>query len=185
MADSSDEIDKTLSRLRRGDPAAFAELVERHQPVVLGLCQAMGLRGADLDDAAAEVFANVFRALPRFEGRSELGTWVYRIACRTIPKVRARYRTKADASQRPEPADSHQATPFQQAETADTNQRIWDAVAQLDEREAMAIEMYYRREWPIERVAEVMECPQGTIKTLLFRARQKLKAKLSRQEIGT
>jgi RNA polymerase sigma-70 factor (ECF subfamily) len=189
VADQSDEIDKALAPLRQRDPAAFVELVERHQPIVMGLCQAMGLRGADLDDAAAEVFANVFRALPRFEGRSELGTWVYRIACRTIPKVRAqygtKYRTKADAAQQPEQADSHHATPFQQTETADTNRRIWDAVAQLDKREAMAIEMYYRREWPIERVAEVMECPQGTIKTLLFRARQKLKAKLSRQEIGT
>src|SRR5580698_3975558 len=102
-----------LAALRRGDPRAFAGLVEQHQPVVLGLCQAMGLRGADRDDAAAEVFAAVFRSIARFEGRSALGTWIYRIAFRVIPKVRKRYR--AGSGQQPDDTrpDPNQETPLE------------------------------------------------------------------------
>jgi RNA polymerase sigma-70 factor (ECF subfamily) len=184
VSDREDEDELELGALRRRDAAAFARLVETHQPTVLGLCQSMGMRGADLDDAAAEVFANVYRALPSFQARSAVGTWVYRIACRTIAKVRARNRRAAGEELSVEHPDSGQASPLHESEVAETHRRLWDAVVQLDEREATAIEMYYRRDWPVERIAEVLECPQGTVKTLLFRAREKLRRKLSREEIG-
>lgn len=184
MSDRDDEIEIPIEPLRRRDPAAFAMLVERHQPIVLGLCQSMGLRGADIDDAAAEVFASVFRALPSFQARSAVGTWVYRIACRTIAKARTRNRRAAGAELPADQLDANQPSPLENSETAETHRRLWDAVAQLDEREAMAIEMYYRRDWPVEQIAGALECPQGTVKTLLFRAREKLRQKLSRQEIG-
>ena len=183
MSDRDAEIEIPIEPLRRREPAAFAMLVERHQPLVLGLCQSMGMRGADLDDAAAEVFASVFRALPSFQARSALGTWVYRIACRTIAKVRARSRRGAGSELATEPPDVSQPSPLEQSETAETYQRLWDAVAQLDEREAMAVEMYYRRDWPVEQIADVLECPQGTVKTLLFRARDKLRRKLAVREL--
>ena len=184
MNERDDEPEIPIEPLRRRDPAAFERLVRRHEPVVLGLCQSMGMRGADLDDAAAEVFANVFRSLPNFEGRSALGTWVYRIACRTIPKVRARVRRNAGAAELPaEQADLDSPTPLEMSESAETHRKLWDAVARLDEREAMAVEMHYRRELPVERIAEILECPQGTVKTLLFRARQKLRERLAPLEV--
>jgi len=150
---------------------------------VLGLAQAQGLRGADLDDAAAEVFANVFRALPRFEGRSALTTWVYRIASRTIPKARARHRHAVGVQMPDGLADTRELTPSVALETADRNRRVWDAVARLEPREALAIEMCYRRGWPVAQIAEILECPEGTVKTLLFRARQKLRRSLERQGV--
>ena len=182
MSDLADE-NINLAALRRGDPAAFAGLVERHQPVVLGLCQAMGLRGADRDDAAAEVFAAVFRSIARFEGRSAVGTWVYRIACRVIPKVRQRYRKRADEQTDDLHPDQSQTTPLEQSARNEQDGRIWAAVAMLEERSAMAVEMHYRRGMNLEEVAAVMDCPVGTVKTLLFRARAKLKEILTRQEI--
>jgi RNA polymerase sigma-70 factor (ECF subfamily) len=184
LIDRDAEIEIPIEPLRRREPAAFAMLVERHQPLVLGLCQSMGLRGADLDDAAAEVFANVFRAIPGFEARSTVGTWVYRIACRTIGRMRARNRRAVGSELPSEHPDAGQPSPLRQSEDAETYQRLWDAVAELDEREAMAIEMHYRRDWPVEQIADVLECPQGTVKTLLFRARDKLRRKLARQEIA-
>ena len=84
----------------------------------------------------------------------------------------------------PEHPDAGQPSPLRQSEDAETYQRLWDAVAELDEREAMVIEMHYRRDWPVEQIADVLECPQGTVKTLLFRARDKLRRKLARQEIA-
>jgi RNA polymerase sigma-70 factor (ECF subfamily) len=184
VTDEGFQLELPLDLLQQRDSGAFRQLVERHQATVLGLCQAMGLRGADCDDAAAEVFANVFRALPRFEGRSALGTWVYRIACRTIPKVRGRSRKHKSASLPEEQIDRAQASPLEHSQATEANEKIWAAVAQLPEREAMAVEMFYRHQWPIEQIASALECPQGTVKTLLFRARQKLKESLARQEIG-
>lgn len=177
------ESEIPLERLRRREPAAFEMLVRRHEPIVLGLCQSMGLRGPDIDDAAAEVFANVFRALPNFEGRSSLGTWVYRIACRTIPKVRARLRKGSAAELLAEPVDGAQHSPADESEFAELYERLWKEVEKLDDRESMAIELYYRREMPVEDVAASLECPTGTVKTLLFRARQKLRARLAPLEV--
>jgi RNA polymerase sigma-70 factor (ECF subfamily) len=178
------ELEIPLEPLRRREPGAFERLVRRHEPVVLGLCQSMGLGGPDLDDAAAEVFANVFRSLPNFEGRSSLGTWVYRIACRTIPKVRARVRKNRGSELPAEPLDDGQPTPLEASESAELHRKLWEAVARLDDREAMAIDLYYRREQSVEQVAAALECPEGTVKTLLFRARQKLRERLAPQEVG-
>ena len=184
MGESVDE-NLDLDALRRGNPRAFARLVELHQPVVLGLCQSMGLRGADRDDAAAEVFAAVFRSIARFEGRSALGTWIYRIAFRVIPKVRRRYR--AGSSQQPDEtqADTGQQTPLEQSSRNEVNARVWTAVESLDDRSAMAVEMYYRRGMSVDQIGQVIDCPSGTVKTLLYRARVRLKEVLSRQEISS
>lgn len=173
-----------LAALRRGDPRAFAGLVEQHQPVVLGLCQAMGLRGADSDDAAAEVFAAVFRSIANFEGRSALGTWVYRIACRVIPKVRRRCRSRSGEQPDEGQADARQATPLEESTRNEMNERVWEAVASLEDRSALVVEMHYRRGIAVEEIAAAIQCPPGTVKTLLFRARQRLKEILNRAEIA-
>ncbi len=184
MSDSVDE-NLDLAALRQGDPQAFARLVERHQPVVLGLCQSMGLRGADRDDAAAEVFAAVFRSISKFEGRSALGTWVYRIACRVIPKARQKYRAKAgEQTADTEQIEDGQHSPLESSSRKELNGQIWKAVATLESRSAMVVEMYYRRGWEVEEIARVIQCPPGTVKTLLFRARARLKEILARQEIA-
>ncbi len=175
---ANDELD----RLRRQDVAAFTRLVDAHQAVVLGLCRSMGLRGADQEDAAADVFANVYLALPGFDGRSQLGTWVYTIACRTILKARARIRRVAPVggSPRPHPAEPSAA---ERSVEEETRRQIWEAVARLDPRQALAVDLYYRRDWSVAEIAAVMECPAGTVKTLLFRAREELRQVFERAEI--
>jgi RNA polymerase sigma-70 factor (ECF subfamily) len=173
-----------LAALRQGNPRAFAVLVEKHQAVVLGLCQSMGLRGPDCDDAAAEVFAAVFRSIANFEGRSALGTWVYRIACRVIPKVRKRVRSRTGEQVDEGRADTRQSTPLEESSRNEIHERVWEAVASLEERSAMVVEMHYRRGFPVEEIAAALQCPTGTVKTLLFRARARLKEILTRQEMA-
>ncbi|HSV14083.1 MAG TPA: RNA polymerase sigma factor [Tepidisphaeraceae bacterium] len=174
-----------LERLKQQDARAFAELVAEHQAIILGLGQSLGLRGPDLDDAAAEAFAAVYRALPRFEARAQLGTWVYRIAYRVIVKARTKRRRHATVELPDEPSATPaagDAGPMQRAEQAETAVAVWSAVESLDERSATAVELYYRREWPLEKIADVLECPVGTVKTLLYRARERLRTLLSSQQ---
>jgi RNA polymerase sigma-70 factor (ECF subfamily) len=170
-----------LAALRRQDAAVFARLVETHERIVVGLGQSMGLRGADLDDAAAETFAAVYRALPKFEARSALSTWVYQIACRTFWRLRARRDANPTAALEDDRADDQQISPQQQAAASEESELIWNAVAQLEPRQAMAVELHYRRGFPVEEIAVVMECPEGTIKTLLYRARERLRQRLARK----
>jgi RNA polymerase sigma-70 factor (ECF subfamily) len=174
-----------LDRLKKQDAHAFADLVAEHQATVLGLGQSLGLRGADLDDAAAEAFAAVYRALPKFEARAQLGTWVYSIAYRVIVKARAKRKRHPTVELPDEPATpaASDGGPVQRAEQAETAAAVWSAVESLDERSATAVELYYRREWPLERIAEVLHCPVGTVKTLLYRARERLRTLLSKQEM--
>ena len=163
-----------IEALRRKDAAAFSRLVASHQAIVLGLCQTLGLRGADIDDAAAEVFAAVFRALPGFRGDSAMGTWVYRIALRRIISVRAT-RSAGESRELPDMEDAAAPPPESRMEAAEREQLIWAAVARLDPAEAAAVELYYRRDWTINQIAEVLNCPPGTVKTHLFRARERLR----------
>ncbi len=182
VGDAPNEIDE-LALLRRQDADAFARLVALHQRVVLGLAQSRGLRGPDIDDAAAETFAVVWRALPRFEGRSAIGTWVYRIACRTIGRRRDRSSGPGDGAGQPREAVDPAAEPPLQLVNAERDRLIWDAVAALEPRQAMAVELYYRRGASVDEVAAALECPPATAKTLLHRARQSLREALERRGV--
>jgi RNA polymerase sigma-70 factor (ECF subfamily) len=171
-----------LDALRRQDAGAFARLVTDYRHVVGGLAQAMGLRGADLDDAAAEAFAAVYKALPSFEGRSSLSTWVYKIASRAIWRVRER-RPKACAIDVTDvdPSDPRATSPAQSVQRDDDRARIWASVAKLEPRQATAVELYYRFDTPIDEIAQVLDCPVNTVKTLLHRAREVLRIRLERE----
>ncbi len=169
-----------LDALRRQEDGAFEQLVLAHQRLVLGLGQSLGLMDADLEDAAAETFAAVYRALPRFRGEAELGTWIYRIAWRTMLKMRRR-RSKTEPLPQHLRAATH--SPDAAARRRESHEALWRAVSALPARQAMAVELHYRRDWAIVRIAKVMQCPEGTVKTLLFRARRRLREKLDEQEM--
>lgn len=175
MTATGDDI-LDLDRLRRQDPDHFARFVKVHERRILALARSMGLPPADQDDAAAETFAAAYRTLPSFRGDAELSTWLYRIAYRTILKVRVRYKQKwANTAAVPEPTDTQAPDPGTQAHQDETARAVWLAVAKLDPDQAVAIELFYRRGLSVDDVAGIMGKPQGTIKTLLFRAREKLK----------
>ena len=162
-----------IDKLRRGDPDEFARFVEAHQRVVFALCQSQGLTYADAADVAAEVFAAAYRALGSFRGESRLSTWVYRIAHRTIVRHRRQRRTHeilpADL------ADQAARGPTVPSETREASALVWAAVARLEPSQTAVIELFYRQGWSVEAIAAVLEKPEGTVKTLLFRARQELR----------
>ncbi len=162
-----------LELLRKRDANEFTRFVRQHERLVLGLCQSLGLSPADREDAAAETFAIAYRGLDQFRGDSQLATWLYRIAYRTALKVRRRYRAGV-----PVPVDSEDVRAVsagQEAESREAQEMVWQAVAKLDEEQAAVVELFYRRQMSVEEVADVMEKPVGTIKTLLFRARERLR----------
>ena len=171
VTSSADKLD--LDLLRKRDAGEFTRFVRVHESFVLGLCQTLGLSPADRDDAAAEAFAIAYRGLENFRGDAELTTWLYRIAYRTAIKVRKRYPPRT--AELPETADTALQGPVEIAAGREMNEAVWRAVSQLDGDQSAAVEMFYRRGMNIEQVAAVMEIPAGSVKTLLFRARERLR----------
>jgi RNA polymerase sigma-70 factor (ECF subfamily) len=184
MTAHDDQSPLDLARLRLQDPEEFARLVPRFTPLVSGLAQTMGLRSADIDDALADSFAAVYRALPRFQGRSELSTWVYRIAARTILKTRQRYPRSPDPDSATANAADPSPSPSDRAASADSHRRVWAAVAALEPRQAMAVELYYRQSFSVQQIADVLDCPVNTVKTHLARARTRLRHTLADLQIS-
>ncbi len=168
----------SLERLRRRDHDAFTQLVQDHQRLVLGLAQSMGFKGADLDETATEVFSEVFLSLPRFKGESSVRTWIYRIAVRTIGRFRRRRSISAAQRLDLESPDTLQLAPDAMAESDEVRTQLWNAVANLDDRAAAVVELYYRQEWSLPEIADAMQFPVGTVKTILFRAREELRKAL-------
>ena len=190
MPDEDRPLD--LDALRRGDAKEFARLVHKHAPLVAGACQAMGLRGADADDAAAIAFAGVYKALPGFQERSKLSTWVYRIALRQALNVRERRgksRSRetsihANEDRTIDLPDTRQDLPDFVAERDETKVRLWQIVNDLEPRQAMAVDLFYRRGLDLNAIADVMTCPVNTVKTHLSRARMKLRVLLKNEGIA-
>lgn len=75
-----------------------------------------------------------------------------------------------------------QPSPQERAQVAEESRRVWAAVARLDERQAAAVQLHYREGWPLEEIAEALDCPVGTVKTLLFRGRERLRQLLKEDE---
>ena len=165
-----------IERCRKGDDAAFGELVDLYKNLVYGLVYRMASDRSRADDLAQEVFLRVYRGLPYFRGEARLSTWIFRIVQNVC--AAARSRRPADVSldqddegrRRYEPAATDNA--FGGLELRD---RLEKAIAQLPEPQRLLIAAHYLEGVQYETLAEVMKIPLGTVKTHLYRAKKRLR----------
>jgi RNA polymerase sigma-70 factor, ECF subfamily len=164
---------RLVKRAARGDRAAFDELVVRHRDRVWAIALRMCRDREDAEDALQETFIAAYRALPRFDRRARVSTWLYRIATNKCYDVLARRKPTADASALPEAADPHD--PFARSQR---ERQLTDALDGLPEqfREA-ALLCDVCGLTPAEAGAAV-GVPEGTMKSRSFRARALLAAAL-------
>lgn len=166
-----------FTRLVSGDHRAFAEFVDKYKDAVFLCCKRLGLTDTETEDVASEVFLAVYKGISRFQGQSALGTWVWRIA---YNKGISYLRKHRKGKQLLEKADYQIAgtknyDPEQVLEAEESLKIIWDAVEKLPRLWGLAVILYYREEKSIADIAEIMKLRQNTVKTYLFRSRQKLK----------
>ncbi|ATB30530.1 RNA polymerase sigma factor [Melittangium boletus] len=162
--------------LLRDDRRAFGELVARHQSAVRGLLRR--LTGGDLawaDDLAQETFLRAYRGLRGYRGGAKFSSWLYRIACNVFF---SRDRGSRDVPLEPpalEAGDSEEAAlPDLLLERYDLER----ALASLKPRERAALVLTYVNELTHEEAAVVLDCPLGTLKTHVARAKEKLRRQL-------
>jgi RNA polymerase sigma-70 factor (ECF subfamily) len=171
----ADEAIIQLVQAGRGQEA-FERLVPAYRRRVFGLAYSILRDRAAAEDLAQEVFVKLWQALPRYDGRARLSTWIYAITRNAaVSALRARRRTVslADAAIMAE-VEGLAGEPA--AEPGDA--RLRRGIEALPEKQRQAVTLYYLDERTVEEVAEMMGAPVNTVKTHLHRARARLAAVL-------
>jgi RNA polymerase sigma-70 factor (ECF subfamily) len=170
-----------VRRVQKGDKAAFDALVLKYQHKVLKLVQRYVRNPAEAEDIAQEAFIKAYRALPAFRGDSAFYTWLYRIAINTAKNslVASRRRPVSydldlqDGTQVQAHARlSDGETPEALALTEEIRRTVNEAIEALPDDLRLAIVLRELEGLSYEDIARTMECPVGTVRSRIFRARE-------------
>lgn len=168
MASDADLIGRVIAR---DDKHAFAELVRRHQSRLRTLLRRLTAGDdATADDLAQETFINAYRAMRRYRGGAKFSTWLYRIA----------YNAFASQARRRQPIlhDVHELADRaagSEHDAADARHDLAAAMLVLSPAERAAIALVYGEDLSHSEAAKVLDCPLGTLKTHVSRAKEKLR----------
>jgi RNA polymerase sigma-70 factor (ECF subfamily) len=178
---------KLVERVQKGDKGAFDLLVLKYQHKIVNLIMRY-VRDPELSlDIAQEAFIKAYRALPRFRGDSAFYTWMYRIAVNTAKNhLAAQRRRPMDVEldlQDPEQYDLHAKlketdTPEGVALGNELKETVERAIAALPEDLRTAIVLRELEGMSYEEIAQTMDCPVGTVRSRIFRARDAIGKKV-------
>ena len=178
-----------MLRVKHGDRAAFAELVEKYKQPVMNLVYRTLRDETEAEDLAQNVFLQVYKSARRYESRAKFSTWLFTIARNLcLNEIRRRSRHPADSLE--ESHTEHEDQPRQQFEDkssvappekllhGELAQKIEEALAELPENQRTAILLCRQEELSYEEIAEVLGCSLSATKSLIHRGRETLKEKL-------
>jgi RNA polymerase sigma-70 factor, ECF subfamily len=176
-----DDAERELIRSAQyGDGWAFEQLVARYDRPILALARDMVGNVLDAQDVYQEALLAAFQGLPRFRLDSDFSTWLYRIAVHKALRFRSqrqRQHTLREQSAA-EPPGPDGAIADRQVLDTEMRQQLDLALEQLSGQERMAFTLCHRQGLRIDRAAELMECSAGSVKSYLFRGRDKVKKAL-------
>jgi RNA polymerase sigma-70 factor (ECF subfamily) len=185
-ADASDL--SLVQRVQRGDKGAFDVLVLKYQHKVVKLVMRYVRNAAEAEDIAQDAFIKAYRALPQFRGDSAFYTWLYRIAINTAKNaVVARDRnpvdfdldmTNNDESYEMQGRLKDSETPEALVLTDEIRTTVNVAIANLPDDLRTAIVLRELEGLSYEEIAATMDCPVGTVRSRIFRAREAIDSRL-------
>jgi len=184
----SEDLDQGLvRRVQQGDKAAFDLLVIKYQHKIVHLVNRYVKDPSEAQDVAQDTFIKAYRALGDFRGESAFYTWLYRIAINTA-KNYLLSRSRRHSEYEIDVQDAEQVENAPQLKDMDTpenmlmNEQIVEvirsAIEKLPEEMRIAITLREFEGMSYEEIAEAMDCPIGTVRSRIFRAREAIDAKL-------
>jgi len=179
-----DNEQNLIQRAQKGDHDAFAALVDEHQRYVYNLAFRAVKDENEALDITQETFVRAWTALPNFRGQSQFRTWLYRITTNLcynrLPGLRRSLADLGDdvMSEIPE-SESAPTNPAREFELNETGNYLHQAIDGLDPNYKILIVMRYQQELSYEEIASLLNLPLGTVKTGLFRAKEKLRMALA------
>ncbi len=180
-----------LARLRRGDPEAFEVLVREHQDRVFDFCVRMVGDREEASDLVQEIFVSVHQNLGKFREDAKLSTWIFRISknqcINRLKYLKRRGRGRSDeygevGEDVLSGAMGAPPTPDAALEAARERARAQWAISQLEPDARMLVALRDIEGLSYEEIIDITELPEGTVKSRLHRAREKLADLLGRLE---
>jgi RNA polymerase sigma-70 factor (ECF subfamily) len=177
---------RLMQLVGRGDTAAFEELIERHEALVIGTVARMLGSNSDVEDVAQQVFIRVWRSAGRYVPRAKFTTWLLKITRNLVfnelrrSKRRAHVPIQSEATTEEIPLkDEAASTPAASLLESELQQAIEKAMAELPESQRMALVLRRYQEFSYEQIGEILHLSVPAVKSVLFRARTELRARLS------
>jgi RNA polymerase sigma-70 factor (ECF subfamily) len=186
---SDREIDRQLvERAQRGDKHAFDLLVQKYQRKLARLLSRFIRDQAEVEDVTQEAFIKAYRALPAFRGDSAFYTWLYRIGINTAKNYLMALGRRAPTSTE---VEAEEAEGFEEGEqlrdintpesvllSAEIAETVNSTIEKLPDELRTAIQLREIEGMSYEDIAKVMDCPIGTVRSRIFRAREAIAEQL-------
>ncbi|MDR2000579.1 MAG: RNA polymerase sigma factor RpoE [Zoogloeaceae bacterium] len=183
------EADQVLvERVQAGDKQAYGLLVAKYQRKLLRLVSRMVRDSAEAEDVVQEAFIKAYRALAGFRGDSAFYTWLYRIAINAAKNWLVANGRRAPTSTELDNEDAENYgesdllrdvdTPERLLMTKQIGEAVNDALAELPSELRTAVSLREIDGLSYEEIAQVMDCPIGTVRSRIFRARETIAVRL-------
>jgi RNA polymerase sigma-70 factor (ECF subfamily) len=184
----SEDLDQSLVlRVQQGDKSAFDLLVLKYQHRIMHLVNRYVKDPSEAQDVAQDTFIKAYRALADFRGESAFYTWLYRIAINTaknylLSRSRRHFDNEIDVQDAEQVENAAQLKDMDTPENLLMNEQIVkvikEAIEKLPEEMRIAITLREFEGMSYEEIAEAMDCPIGTVRSRIFRAREAIDEKL-------
>ena len=171
-----------LEKAKSGDGKAFGKIVERHTGVVFAAVRSVLGSREDIDDAVQEAFIRIYHGLPSFSGRSSLSTWIWSVARNHAINVRSKERDDIIPLEKTAEIASNKLGPEAEYARRRAAEDIEWLLSALEGNYRQVIELRYLAGKKYNEIAEMLDLPEGTVKTLIHRARIRMKKMMDTRE---
>jgi RNA polymerase sigma-70 factor (ECF subfamily) len=170
---------RIIQKILKGDSKSFEFILEKYKKLVFHIAFRMINNVEDAEDIAQEVFLKVHKNLSNFRFESKFSTWIAKITHNSCINYLQKKKVQLiDDLNEPEGINIHQNSddsPYHSTESLDTSKRIQDEISKLPPRYRTILILYHSEGMSYQDIGEVMQLPEGTVKSYLFRARRYLK----------
>jgi RNA polymerase sigma-70 factor, ECF subfamily len=186
VAEDDAEDVRLMALIARGDTAAFEQLIERHQALVIGTVARMLGSNSDVEDLAQQVFLRVWRSAARYVPRAKFTTWLLKITRNLVFNEMRRTKRQAHVPMQPDTQaeelpmkDESVQSPAESLLEHELQQAIEDAIIELPATQRMALILRRYEGRSYEEIAAILDLSVPAVKSVLFRARTELRARLA------
>jgi RNA polymerase sigma factor (sigma-70 family) len=184
MQQPEDDTASLVARVQAGDRLAFRLFIEKYQRLVAAIVFRMVRNAADREELSQEVFLKIFSNINDFKGAAKISSWIGRITSNTcINHLRKKKLPLFDdisgSGRDMENVPGNSPTPERLHERADDHLQLQGEIDRLPAHYRLILTLFHFAEMNYEEIGQAMELPAGTVKSHLFRARQKLRLRLS------
>ena len=182
-----------IDKLKKSDSQAFKIFINANKNKVFNVCYRFLNNFSDAEDAAQETFIEVFNSISRFNSKSSLNTWIYRIAVnKSIDALRKKSRRNklagfisifSDDFKKKENTLFSDINPSTELETAETKQKVLDSINKLPENQRIALILIKLDGQSYKEAAAIMDITLPAVESLMIRAKNNLKKILEKENV--